>query len=317
MRIHLFGCSVAVVLGAAGCSIHPLPDDFPRASTVAIVQQIRCEAYHAVEKLRKVNRKVYEQEKLDDAAIAYRFHFTITEKNGAEGGAGFKLPLTHGTFSLGIDAGSERERVGERELTVTEYFKDIRCQDELQAASENFRYPITGNIGLEETIFTFATLAGLKLIDPPQANKDQTQRSTGGQTGHRQDGGRGRKGGSSRNAKKGGKPVDFTDALTFTTTIGGGLAPKIELNPVGSGFALAEAQAAFSGERTDKHEVVVALELPPTATPGKKERTRRGAQFAPVPIEEEDAKGRALQALDRQRALSTHRDILDQLRRLD
>ena len=34
----------ALAAGLAGCSMHPLPDDVSRVSTVDIVERIRCEA---------------------------------------------------------------------------------------------------------------------------------------------------------------------------------------------------------------------------------------------------------------------------------
>jgi hypothetical protein len=56
-----------------------------------------------------------------------------------------------------------------------------------------------------------------------------------------------------------GKTVEFVETFEFTTAIKGSAAPKIELKPVGSGFALASASADLSIDRIDKHSVVISL----------------------------------------------------------
>jgi hypothetical protein len=184
-------------LGLSACSIHPIPFDVPGYRTVDIVRKIRCEAakaidLHVVQAFNsKSDKKTLEQ--YLRTAIVYRFTFTITESNNAGAAAGFKLPLTHGTFTLGLGGGAERERSGTRDLTVTDTFGETleeiyevgpdsvkgadgkmrpvlhlerepkACAQE--AKGENWIHPITGRIGLDESIRTFVGLSRLQLLD--------------------------------------------------------------------------------------------------------------------------------------------------------
>jgi hypothetical protein len=51
----------------------------------------------------------------------------------------------------------------------------------------------------------------------------------------------------------------FSDKLTFTTKLVGGLKPSVKLSPVKGRFRLAEAAADLSADRTDVHKVTVAM----------------------------------------------------------
>ena len=143
--------SIATLFMSA-CATHPIPDDVTRDSTLNIVKKIRCEARKAIEE--------HDPKRVFDAIeIAYNFKFTITENNNAGGSAIFSLPFTNGTFTLGIGAGEDRQRSGERNLLMAETFKDLRGEDcRVQADRENWKYPITGTVGLKETIGTFVGL---------------------------------------------------------------------------------------------------------------------------------------------------------------
>jgi hypothetical protein len=306
VRIPLVGCGVVAVLGVAGCNVHPLPDDFPRESTAAIVQKIRCEAAHARDALVSKDPAGYKRLKLSEAEIGYHFTFTISETNNASASAGFVLPLfSRGeTFSLGINAGDKRDRIGEREFTFVETFGKIGCDSNYPAAvAENRRYPITGKIGLEETILTFGELAGLRLLHGARPQQQHTGSGAGGS----------HPGGNNGNGGKLTKPDDFTDSLTFTTTVNAGLSPQIKLKPIGSGFELGDAKADLTGERKDKHALVVTLVLPEEDA----ETVRIGLRRLPGEVTPADkreyTRRKARDILERQRSISTQRKILDLL----
>src|SRR5947207_14615078 len=142
MRISCVWILLVFSIGGTGCSIHPLPDDVTRDSTVDIVKKIRCETKKAVELHDP-------QGKLNGAAIGYDFTFTITEDNNASGSAIFTLPFTNGTFTLALGAGESKQRINEREFLIKESFSELRKEDcSTQAFREHWRYPITGIVGM-------------------------------------------------------------------------------------------------------------------------------------------------------------------------
>jgi hypothetical protein len=73
----------------AACSAHPLPEDFSRKSTFAIVQQIRCEARAGL-----IEAKLSPAD-LANTYIGLDFTFDITETNKATSGF---LGFTHHAY---------------------------------------------------------------------------------------------------------------------------------------------------------------------------------------------------------------------------
>ena len=137
----------------AGCSVHPLPDDVTRVSTYDIVDRIRCEARQAI--LDYASDKMFET-----AEIGYEFQFQISENNAANlTNLGFRYPFDGGIFNLSLNAGTTKNRVGDRNFRIVENFaalKRVRC---LEGSQEpNLRYPIAGSIGLAELINTYARI---------------------------------------------------------------------------------------------------------------------------------------------------------------
>jgi hypothetical protein len=240
-----------LLVGISGCTIHPIPYDVPGYRTLDIVKQIRCEAKRAVDKYypkKPGALSVAQQRALyEKMNIGYKFTFTITENNKVGAGAGFRLPLSNGTFTLGIAGGSDRQRLGERDFTIINSFKSAMDEKActIEAKGENSTYPITGVIGLEEVIRTFLELQALGIgklppVDfgaapPPAAAKPKKKETADGKT------------------------EEFVETFEFTTTIRGSLNPEVELRPVGSGFALGDAVGTLSADRTDKHSVVITL----------------------------------------------------------
>ena len=231
-----------------GCTIHPIPYDVPGYRTIDIVKKIRCEAQRALAKFLPEDAKqlaVY-----DKMSIAYQFTFTISENNKLGADASFKMPVSTGTFTLGISGGVEKERLGQREFTFVDKFKEARQESVcvLEATGPDYKYPITGTIGLEEVIKTYLELQAVGLGDRPGIVFDT----------------RGRTPFAAKQAKGGAQKqdkgtVDFAETFEFTTTIKASASPKVELKPVGSGLALASASGSLSGDRTDKHALLITL----------------------------------------------------------
>jgi hypothetical protein len=325
----------------SGCSIHPIPYDVPGYNTIDIVKKIRCETAKAIDQhiVYGMAGQEEEQRKYASAVIVYHFTFTITENNKADASADFKLPLTSGTFSFGIGGGTEKERAGERDFTVTDTFAEVleeiyeigeqkmpdgkkkkvllrkRKDCTQEAKRENWIYPIAGRIGIEETIRTFVGLHKLHLLDtkgsqydfpdaaaqaPVRPPPQTAPRSFPGQYSYFAKKAPGKAAPTkAKKAKEEGNAEEFSDEILFTTTISGNLSPKVELKPTGSGLRLTGADATLSGKREDKHKLILTLTLP------KKE------DGSP-----EGTKERAKDVSDKKVRRSLDKDLAQALRRL-
>lgn len=281
--LRLRSCGfLAASLSIAGCSIHPLPDDVTRDTTLEIINKIRCEARDTlveriidvlVEEESPTNMKLLDKlnqpwgtsaenmcnlspyefdsrardrlEKFRTAAATYSFEFTISENKVKSGGATFKMPFTQGTFTLGLSAGSDKTRKNLREITFGDTFSSLLfgryvsgrptgldC-DLVHKPRKHWIYPITGNIGLDEVITTFISLA-----------KITEEVST------------------------------FSDTLTFTTDLNVGAKPSVELTRlVPRKLNLTAANIDYTAKRSDAHQVKIVLKIPEPEAPKKKTTT--------------------------------------------
>ena len=60
----------------------------------------------------------------------------------------------------------------------------------------------------------------------------------------------------------GGAKGEFTDTLTFTTTLSGSLKPTLTLAPVPAHFRVVSASGELSAGRIDKHSVTISFAFP-------------------------------------------------------
>jgi hypothetical protein len=276
--ILLWGVAIAVT----GCSIHPLPQDVTPDTTLDIVNKIRCEARDAVEQWAAgANASAPPSSDLINfymgSGIAFDFELTMSELNESSLGFGFKDDLGNGNFGLGLGGAHELKRKNKRAFQIVTTFGKLRSElssefcRSASAGGENFRYPITGRIGLDELITTFLSLAehgGLKIV-------------------------------------KGNQLADLTDTLTFETKVGGGIDPVITLTPITTSFHLSSVLPHHKSERSDSHEVAVGLTLPTPATSAAvvQRAPRRGATTS--------AEERALRGLQLERLLPLRREDLN------
>jgi hypothetical protein len=160
-----------------------------------------------------------------DATIAYEFEFHITENNNASADATFRMPFLAGEkFSLKLDAGVDKNRDAIRNFRLIDRFNSKASADCFNGILEkNLTYPIAGDIGIYEVV---ATYVRLQRVERPQA----------------------------------GETFSFSDELTFTTEVEGGIRPSVTLAPASvHQFRFAEANASLSSMRKDIHKVTVAL----------------------------------------------------------
>jgi hypothetical protein len=275
---------LCALLALGGCSVHPLPDEVTRQSTLGIVTAIRCEARSAV--ASHANSSLY-----DEGVIGYIFDFNILEHNNASVDVGFKRLFGGGDFDLSLTGTQgDLKRQAQRRFTIIDTFKELRLADCSQEyARTRFKYPIAGSIGLDEVIGTFM---GIDRLDHARLGElDQ---------------------------KIGGHAAAFSDELTYTTLLDtGSLNPKLTLNPVPGAFTLTNLSVTAKTERTDTHKVIIALALPEPKQGNPKHRVRAAARAATrmmpfvrgVPSKvaiyaEPDPRARVLLELDRRVLLS-------------
>lgn len=269
-KSHKRNAALLAVVLLAGCNAHPIPDDVT-LDTVAVVQKIRCEARDAVldAMISKINERGTESDKryaadlssdrtrilrkdraqlsedmksylrtYAEGAIGYNFSFDITVNTDNSVGINLFNPFSNGTRTFDIGAGVARQNQGTRSFQIVDTFTELAKLYEtkdgkdscFRLAAGNALYPITGTIGLKEVVRTFINLNDIAGIE--------------------------------RKAE-GDKTTTFSDAIEFQTTISGRVNPKIELSPVKHGVGLADAGMTNTWKRTDKHKVIIALQLKP------------------------------------------------------
>jgi hypothetical protein len=256
--------AVAVCFG--GCSIHPLPKDVTGYKTAKIVRKIRCEAREAVigAAIDYLNEKGHHEvvdeptlmamdrrsvspkdlrklEYLERTGIVYSFALDGNETDTFMFNADIIKPITHGTVTFNPSAGNIVKRDNLRAFTVSDSFSTLlnlhpkHCL-ELGSSDPNFEYPVVGRIGVDEMIKTFVEMTVTGEII---AQEDPSK---------------------SISLSPAGLPA-MVDTLTFTTTVSGGLNPKIALSPVGTSLQLMDTSITASAMRVDQHEVIIGLGL--------------------------------------------------------
>jgi hypothetical protein len=269
MSNFLRATAVAISLGAAGCAIHPLPDDVTGISSHQIVKRIRCEARDAVrdilvENLRKstdpvygeMNRRLAEDiesgalplhkisdrtfrgrarylvGQFEDTAVAYNFTFDMTELNNIDPTINLIRPFNNGVGTAAIGANFDRTRENIRTFTISDTFLGL-----FQKLPPNYcdepppgRNYIYPITGNIGLREMINTFVQLALVD-----------NLSGASG----------------------PPTLGDTFLFTTTIAGSVTPKVVLTPIGTSLQLADASFLASARRDDVHKMVVGLAYKP------------------------------------------------------
>jgi hypothetical protein len=294
----------ATALCAAGCAIHPLPENVTPFDTNNIVFHIRCEARDAAknatikyllnprqpfsEATREEGRKLRDGGRFEDldfrqldprprfflmkyqaTAIAYDFTFDITEDNAAGANVNFLSQITNGTFGLGAGVTTDRQRETIRNFRVTDTFGGLRvlsaCEGPDTITAGDYIYPIAGKVGLEEMVMTFVNLNEHENLAPPKSAALNNAETAFAAADAPPP--------AKKSAKKPAAATDpakvsvLADTFNFTTTITGTLTPTLTITPVAhlSRFNLTQATMPLSASRKDIHKLVVALSVGNTA----------------------------------------------------
>jgi hypothetical protein len=260
--IRISGIIALCGLGAS-CATKPVPSDVTRHSTYAIVQQIRCEARDAIRAFAlnsiEVNNPQLAQQlkqnpdgfigidlsrfdaetrrvlsRYDQAAIGYDFTFDITETNKSGVALGLWRGFSRGPLMIGFDASNDLERQNTRTFRNADTFLYLATQFPNRFCKEvkkgtNLQYPISGTVGIRESIATFLSLNQSANLVGSASNPDLPS---------------------------------MIDTIEFTTTISSSLSPAVVLAPTGTELQVVSGGITFSGTRKDRHKLVLGLSLP-------------------------------------------------------
>lgn len=271
------------VFALSGCATNPLPEDVTGIGTPDIVRQIRCEARDAAiealvnflrdrardypgrpgdastlslaERYRANPNAIAEfrpsllKSPADQLAIkllysigvAYSFELTMTEENNLSAGAvNARSGAAASLFALGVGGAFTRKRDNKRSFTITDTFDFLlRVMNQQVNAGgyrycdqvivrENHVYPISGRIGIRNIVYDFLDLTVFNNL----GGKDKG-------------------------------PPSLSDTLTFTTVLDASVSPKITFLPTGTSFQVTDAGFTAAAKRTDAHQVVLGIALPP------------------------------------------------------
>ena len=237
-RIPGIACAGTLAIGLSACSVHPLPDDVTRVSTVDIVKSIRCEALAGVDSLT-AEEKLRAVPISNATEIGFDFQFDITETNRASGDPKSSLlSFAKGDkFGLDLAGSADLTRKNLRKFTVIEGLADLTkpenramCSD--RTSRKNWTYPIGGTIGIDEVVRTYLKL---ELLSELQAARPAP--TTRGQLTN----------------------IVFADELTFTTHFEAGATGRLVLDAVVGRLKVTNASIHVDASRHDSHSVIVAL----------------------------------------------------------
>lgn len=229
----------ALVLASAliGCSTHPLPEDFSRATTFDIVRSIRCEVQRGLQNFTgefppavpagdgEVSAGGYPADFLRKTYVGFLFTFEIDEDNKAtQASLKFANPFSDGSFKLDLSGGVSKHRETVRNLVVAETLEELKSGGPCEPAPRpNLLYPLAGRIGADEILTTYLRI-----------ERDMKFKGANG-------------------------AQIFTDTLTFTTTLSAGVTPNLTLSAGSTEFKLKNASVKGSVERVDLHKVIIAI----------------------------------------------------------
>lgn len=248
---------VALSLLAAGCNIHPLPENVSRASTYDIVARVRCEVWEALQEFKALpdaRDREHAEHIIKFSAIGFDFIFDITEGNNIKGpdgkpgvGVSYQREAFKGKekgFFLDLAANAERERKNTRRFRIVEDLEELskeRVDCRGVTTRPNFAYPVTGATGMGEVVKTYIKLE--MLTDLKSKELDLVD--------------------GVKPLPIGNKSVAFSDVLKFTTKISAGVNPTLTLTTVAGDLRLTNASFFGSAKRDDIHTVIVALASDP------------------------------------------------------
>jgi hypothetical protein len=281
-------CLAAIAI-AAGCSIHPLPEDFSGVSSYTIVRQIRCETRKVIadsaigwltaadneDRVDAVSRAIGQQfasgrpiqefrpelfkgrvrsiiQLFFDTGVAYNFELTMAEVNNLSAEVNLLKPFTSSKLTLGIKGGADRLRKNTRLFTVTDTFSGLVRLPDTYCAGHDLGRPYN-HVVEANYVYPITGKIGVERLVHDFINLTLFANLAG------------------KAAAPTGPPT-ISDMLEFDTFLTGTVAPRIAFTPSGRALQVADASASAVASRRDTHKITMALAI---AGPG-------ASQLAPV-----------------------------------
>lgn len=256
LRSHSLKYALAGLLSVvlAACSVHPLPEDVSGVPTTDIVRSIRCETLAGIDSLSLEERSKAEIA-INETMVGYYFEFAGTENNGLSSDV-TATSLLNLANDKGVNAtfngSAALSRTSRRQFMIIEPLTDMQTEKNRATCSDrtprqNWTYPITGTIGVDEIARTYLRLellTKLKEIKQPINTEKAFD----------------------------GEPVVLSDDLQFTTHFDATVAGSMEVDAVVGRLRVVSANASAGSSRHDFHRVVVAMTRTAPATPKRDRR---------------------------------------------
>lgn len=252
----------ALAFSLLGCSMHPLPENFPlnfpRASTFDIVQKVRCEAKAGLERFKNSKNKEHVASIIAATSIGYDFQFTMIEDNNAAGGAlnFLRRPAnkaSKGSLEVGVTGSAERKRKNKRTFRIVEALGDVEKADCPAEARANLAYPISGTLRVDEIVNTYIRLERISDLEPLDKQPDVTE---------------------DVETREKPRTAVFSEHLQFKTTLTSGATPTLKLSAVAGSFRLTNATVHGVATRSDDHSLIIAFAQDPDFNDEKVKRAR-------------------------------------------
>ena len=269
---------LGVAFAAAGCAIHPLPEDVSGVPTYVIVRQIRCETRQAIIRtaigwltdeqnqiegkvdpasraiglefqngrpIQQFSPKLFKGTVHDivaeffDTGVAYTFDLDMSEINNLDPQIDLLYPFHLGNFTTSIKGTFDRTRENERLFTVSDSFSGL-----VHLPDDYCMDPVANRnyVVFENYIYPITGRIGVKRMV-----QDFIELTLFGSLA-----------GPASNTKG---PPTLVDQLSFTTEVSGSINPTVTFTPLGSGLQVADASLSALVDRKDIHKVTVGLAI--------------------------------------------------------
>jgi hypothetical protein len=152
--LKIFGrvSAAAMTVALASCSSLPEQSEMTGVDIVDIIMNVRCELKDAIAHYPASHP-------INKMFIGYGFTFTSLEDNVEAGAGSLVIPIAHGNFTIGFDAGESRHREGEKTIDLAEQIGNVRTLDCSRTNRvDSHKYPVLGRVGLTEVVGRYATL---------------------------------------------------------------------------------------------------------------------------------------------------------------
>jgi hypothetical protein len=233
-----------------GCSMHPLPENFPlnfpRASTFDIVQKVRCEVQAGLNRFKSSRHPERIDQIVRATSIGYDFKLVMAETDSATDGA---LDFTRkgakkgskDSLTAGVSAGARKTRLNTRTFRIVEDLGDVAKADcSAETVRANLAYPIVGSLRVDDVVSSYIRLERMTNLDVDAEDVAEFEGDPKKRSGV------------------------FSDHLLFNTRLSlDKAAPTLTMTAVAGSFKLTNAAIVGGAARSDQHSLIIAFAQDP------------------------------------------------------